>query len=96
MTGRTPGLNQPVWIVPCENFLYVFKAARWAARAADSASWPTLTLSLPLRPDQRRSAGAKDETRAAQRVVSFTCARGSSLLPLPDCPGLVRTRQGRL
>jgi len=39
----------------CENFLYGFKAARRAARAADTARTPT----LPLRRRQRRSAGAK-------------------------------------
>jgi hypothetical protein len=32
----------------CENFLYSFKAARWAARAAASAPWPSLPLALPL------------------------------------------------
>ncbi len=34
----------------CEHFLYVFKAARRAARAAASAPWPSLPLALPLRP----------------------------------------------
>ena len=33
----------------CENFLYVFKAARRAARAADSARTPLLPLALPQR-----------------------------------------------
>jgi hypothetical protein len=65
----------------CENFLYGFKAARRAARAAASASWPTLTLTLPLRPDQRRSAGAKDKARAAQHVASFTVHAG--VVPAP-------------
>ena len=67
--------------VPCENFLYGFKAAPRAARAAASASWPTLPPRLPLRPDQRRSAGAKDKTRAAHHVASFTSARG--VVPAP-------------
>ena len=40
---------------PCENFLYGFKAARRAARAAATARTPT----LPLRLRQRRAAGAK-------------------------------------
>ncbi len=35
--------------VSCENFLYVFKAARRAARAADTAARPALTLALPCR-----------------------------------------------
>jgi hypothetical protein len=38
----------PNW--PCENFLYGFKAARRAARAAATAPWPSLSLAL-------RSAG---------------------------------------
>lgn len=33
----------------CENFLYVFKAARRAARAADVAARPALSLTLPCR-----------------------------------------------
>jgi hypothetical protein len=33
----------------CENFLYGFKAARGAARAADTARTPQLPLTLPLR-----------------------------------------------
>jgi hypothetical protein len=33
----------------CENFLYVFKAARRAARAADTARSPQLPLALPQR-----------------------------------------------
>jgi hypothetical protein len=45
----------------CENFLYGFKAARWAAHAADTAARPPLPLTLPLRPARRRSAGAKRE-----------------------------------
>jgi len=43
----------------CADFLYGFKAARRAARAAASARSPSLTLALPLRRRQRRSAGAK-------------------------------------
>ena len=33
----------------CENFLYGFKAARRAARAANTARSPQLPLALPLR-----------------------------------------------
>ena len=43
----------------CENFLYVFKAARWAARAAHAATSPALPLALSLRRARRRLAGAK-------------------------------------
>ena len=59
MCGARPRPTKPPL---CENFLYVFKAARRAARAAASAPWPSLPLPLPLRPVQRRSAGAKGET----------------------------------
>ena len=44
------------------SFLYSFKAARRAARAAAAARTPPLPLALPLRRRQRRSAGAKTET----------------------------------
>ena len=54
----TPRPGQPA-SQPCENFLYVFKAARRAARAAAMARSPSLPLALPLRRRQRRSAGAK-------------------------------------
>ena len=47
----------------CENFLYGFKAARRAARAADTARSPSLPLALPLRRRQRRSTGAKIRNR---------------------------------
>ena len=49
----------------CANFLYVFKAARRAARAADTARSPLLPLALPLRRRRRRSAGAKAERQRA-------------------------------
>jgi hypothetical protein len=45
----------------CDIFLYGFKAARRAARAAATARTPTLPLALPLRRRPRRSAGAKNE-----------------------------------
>jgi len=43
----------------CENFLYVFKAARRAARAANSARTPPLPLTLRYGGAKCRSAGAK-------------------------------------
>jgi len=43
----------------CENFLYGFKAAPRAARAADTADAAGLPLTLPPGWPQRRSAGAK-------------------------------------
>jgi hypothetical protein len=43
----------------CENFLYRFKAAPRAARAADTAGTAGLPLALPAGRPQRRPAGAK-------------------------------------
>ena len=56
-----PGPPCPPWApgMPCENFLYVFKAAPRAARAADTAGAAGLPLTLPPGWPQRRSAGAK-------------------------------------
>jgi hypothetical protein len=84
--------------LPCENFLYGFKAARRAARAAATARTPPLPLALPLRRRQRRSAGAKAQTlRAAIDLQQLPrLSSGVSMLPLADCPGPGRTRQGRL
>ena len=45
---------------PCENFLYVFKAARRAAHAADTAPRPSLSLARRSGRGQRQSAGAKN------------------------------------
>ena len=70
MSGSVKHQAEPMWKAssgtahkcrdkPCENFLYGFKAARRAARAADSARSPSLPLALPLRRRQRRSAGTK-------------------------------------
>jgi hypothetical protein len=50
------------------SFLYGFKAARQAARAAATAPWPSLPLALPRRPGQRRSAGAKSEDRTSLKA----------------------------
>ena len=71
-TSSTPSAQAPEPVPPgpdlsvrrsaaplCENFLYGFKAARRAARAANTARTPPLPLALPLRRRQRRSAGAK-------------------------------------
>ena len=61
----------------CENFLYDFKAARRAARAAATAPWPSLPLPLPLRPGQRRAAGATaEDLGAAINRESFEAAAG--------------------
>jgi len=94
LTWATPGvpwsqtlLNPShVRLSSCDNLLHGFKAARRAARAAASAPWPSLPLALPLRPGQRRSAGAKRRDAGRSTYSEFTCA-GSSLLPLPGLSG---------
>jgi hypothetical protein len=77
-------------------FSDLIKAARRAARAAASARSP----SLPLAP---RSGGAnagrlarKAEGRAAWHTASFIRAGRRPCSRCRDCPGPVRTRQGRL
>jgi hypothetical protein len=79
----------PAYRIPlCENFLYGFKAAQRAARAAASARSPSLPLALPLRRRRRRSAGAKC-VNAGRLTFSKFIPHGASLLPLP---GLSRAR----
>ena len=60
----------------CENFLYGFKAARRAARAAATARTPPLPLTLPLRRRQRRSAGAKAEVPSGAATAQKFQGRG--------------------
>ena len=69
----------------CANFLYGFKAARRAARAAGSARSPLLPLALPLRRRQRRSAGAKTQNRAAMTyAVTEIQLRGGVRAPAAE------------
>jgi hypothetical protein len=100
MTREKQSVGYRLDIGPCENFLYVFKAARRAARAANTARTPPLPLALPLRRRQRRSAGAKmANLRAAIDVQqSPVISRGEvvSMLPLPVLSGPGRTCQERL
>jgi hypothetical protein len=59
------------------SFLYVFKAARRAARAAATAAWPSLSLALRSGwPPNSRSAGAKiaDYSVGAQNRQKVTGA----------------------
>ena len=74
---------------PCENFLYVFKAARRAARAAASARTPSLALALPLRRRQRRAAGAKSTKPGRVKYSKFHRCRQD--VPAPAA-GIVRGR----
>jgi hypothetical protein len=82
---------------PCEKFLYGFKAARRAARAADTARTPELPLTLPApaAPGAGRLARKQEVGPLDLQQVSSVQAT-VSLLPPPDCPRPVRTRQGRL
>jgi hypothetical protein len=63
----------------CENFLYGFKAARRGRSRRRLGAQAVALADAPLRPGQRRSAGAKDKTRAARHVVSFACAQAKTL-----------------
>ena len=83
----------------CADFLYVFKAAHRAARAADSARTSPLPLALTLRRRQRQSAGAKTrEPRAPMTYSSHprSTAERCACSRCPDCPGRARTCQERL
>jgi hypothetical protein len=84
-------------ISSCEKFLYGFKAARRAARAADSARSPPLRWRSRCGGARRRSAGAKSgKPRAARHTAVTRVQRRVRLLPLRNCPGRARTRQERL
>jgi hypothetical protein len=72
---------EPCLEPPCENFLYVFKAARRAARAAATARSPSLPLALPLRRRQRRSSGAK--VPGCRAAIERTAVTGSSAAGCP-------------
>ena len=80
----------------CENFLYGFKAARRAARAAASAPWPSLCWrSAPAGPApvgwrEKTKRGPLDIQQVSHVQAGRPCSR------CRDCPGPVRTRQGRL
>lgn len=70
---RTIGCRAAGLQGPCENFLHGFKAALRAARAADSAAWSSLTLTLPLLPAstpvgwrERREAGAAEPVEVTE------------------------------
>ena len=92
-------LSAVSWHLLCADLLYTFKAARRAARAADTARTPPLPLALPLRRRQRRSAGAK--TISPRAATTYSSHRGSQgeqacLLPLSALSESGRTRQERL
>ena len=92
----------------CENFLYVFKAARWAARAADAAASPALPLAL-LRRRAKQPVDWRETQRPRGRLwctevlhvqaVGRQAGLGSYRehgLPNLALSGTTRTRQGRL
>ena len=76
---------------PGENFLYVFKAARWAARAADTAASPALPLSSPSAGQtpvgwrETLSPGRRDRTEFLVAQLGRT-RPGRRWLPLRHCP----------
>jgi hypothetical protein len=57
----------------CENFLYGFKAARRAARAANSARSPLLPLALPQR-RRLTPVGWREELRPPGRLTGRECS----------------------
>jgi hypothetical protein len=80
--------------VPCEKFLYGFKAARRAARAADTAARPALTPGLPCRtvPNAGRLARRPKYPGPADHGSSST--RQSGWLPLRHCAGRAEPVKG--
>jgi hypothetical protein len=74
---------------PCENFLYGYKPRpQGAARAADSAARPPLTLTLPLRPartpvgwreDVSRGRGLNRRKATGPRRLDTGTPRGGSI-----------------
>jgi len=81
----------------CENFLYGFKAARRAARAADSARTPQLPLTLPLRRRlvpvgwrEGHSSGAAEVQAVSRAAADLT--REPSLRPTSGSCGQARSQ----
>ena len=64
----------------CENFLYRFKAARWAARAAASAPWPSLSLTLRSGRANAGRLARKTSTGRSTRSKFHRCPR---IVPAP-------------
>jgi hypothetical protein len=70
--GQCTGLRCALLYLPaCENFLYVFKAARRAARAAATAPRPSLSLTLHSGRANAGRLARKRETRAADDLREF-------------------------
>ena len=101
--------NTPAVPAVCENFLYGFKAARRAARAANSARSPLLPLALPQRRrlapvgwrEKRRKLWAANGVRQLSECSSRTVSRiwqlsGAGMLPTLVLSGTARTCQERL
>jgi hypothetical protein len=93
----------------CENFLYGFKAARRAARAADSARSPLLPLALPQRRrkmpvgwrEEPSNRGAALANQSVHRPGGGQLGRswqlsGAGVLPNSVLSGTARTCQERL
>ncbi len=82
---------------PCENFLYVFKAARWAARAAASAAFASAPAGAPATAGQTPVGWREDlgDRRAAVRTEQFPSRGGFDKGTLAAAQiGLKRACQG--
>jgi len=80
----------------CEKFLYGFQGGppgrtrrRLGVQAYAHAAASAPAGPAPVGWRERQNTGRSTRSK-------LHCARGSSPLPLPDCPGPVRTCQGRL
>jgi len=91
-SGTAHHVAQPA----CENFLYGFKAARRAARAAAAARSPPLPLDAPAAAAPTPVGWREKREVGPPGYSKFHGCRRASLLPLRNCPGPVRTCQGRL
>jgi hypothetical protein len=83
----------------CENFLYVFKAARWAARAAAAAAFASAPASAPATAGQT-PVGWREKRKAPGRQIverspALRVLRGAAgWLPLLHCPGRAEPVKG--
>jgi hypothetical protein len=73
------------------SFLYGFKAARRAARAAATERTPPLPLALPLRRRQRRSAGANVKRLSGPPLTDSSYRSSAAGCPCSRC-GIVQGR----
>lgn len=75
---------------PCENFLYVFKAALTGPHAPPTRRGPGTPLGLHARPAERRSAGADEDRAALGAHYSGHEVSSSAQATWPATPALLR------